>query len=75
VCSSDLDAETGERILVDASDKKTSARYRDWAAGRRAAREALFRANSIDSLELFTDRPYDVPLIRFFHRRARRISR
>src|SRR2546427_1533431 len=42
---------------------------------RRAARETLFRANAIDNLELFTDRPYDVPLVRFFHRRARRMSR
>jgi len=69
------DAETGERILVDASDRRTRARYQAWAAQRRAAREALFRANAIDCLELFTDRPYDAPLLRFFHRRARRMSR
>ncbi len=69
------DAETGERVLVDASDRRTRARYQAWAGHRRAAREALFRANAIDSLELFTDRPYEVPLIRFFHRRARRMSR
>ncbi len=69
------DAETGERVLVDASDRRTRERLRSWAAGRRAAREALFRANAIDNLELFTDRSYDVPLVRFFHRRARRMSR
>lgn len=69
------DAETGERVLVDASDRRTRERFRIWAAGRRAAREALFRANAIDNLELFTDRPYDVPLVRFFHKRARRMSR
>ena len=69
------DAETGERVLVDASDRRTRERFRTWAAGRRAAREALFRANAIDNLELFTDRSYDVPLVRFFHRRARRMSR
>jgi len=69
------DAETGERILVDASDRRTRERYQAWAAHRRAAREALFRANAIDCLELFTDRPYDAPLLRFFHRRARRMSR
>ena len=67
------DAETGERVLVDASDRRTRARYQAWAGHRRAAREALFRANAIDCLELFTDRPYDAPLIRFFHRRARRM--
>jgi uncharacterized protein (DUF58 family) len=69
------DAETGERVLVDASDRRTRERFRTWAAGRRAVREALFRANAIDNLELFTDRSYDVPLVRFFHRRARRMSR
>lgn len=69
------DAETGERVLVDASDRRTRERFRIWAAGRRAAREALFRTHAIDNLELFTDRSYDVPLVRFFHKRARRMSR
>ena len=69
------DAETGERVLVDASDRRTRERFRIWAAGRRAARETLFRANAIDNLELFTDRSYDAPLVRFFHKRARRMSR
>ncbi|HEV8701878.1 MAG TPA: DUF58 domain-containing protein [Candidatus Polarisedimenticolia bacterium] len=69
------DAETGERVLVNASDRQTRERFRTWAAGRRAARAALFRANAIDALELFTDRSYDAPLVRFFHRRARRMSR
>jgi uncharacterized protein (DUF58 family) len=69
------DAETGERVLVNASDRRTRERFRAWAAARRTARNALFRANAIDALELFTDRPYDVPLIRFFHKRARRMSR
>ncbi|HYS79049.1 MAG TPA: DUF58 domain-containing protein [Candidatus Dormibacteraeota bacterium] len=69
------DAETGERVVVDASSRRTRELYRTWALGRRAAREALFRANAIDNLELFTDRSYDVPLVRFFHKRARRMSR
>jgi uncharacterized protein (DUF58 family) len=69
------DAETGERVLVNASDRRTRERFRAWAAARRTARESLFRANAIDALELFTDRPYDVPLVRFFHKRARRMSR
>jgi uncharacterized protein (DUF58 family) len=69
------DAETGARVLVDASDRKTRARFKEWAAQRRSVRETLFRANAIDNLELYTDRPYEVPLVRFFHRRARRMSR
>ena len=69
------DAETGEGVLIDSRSRRTRALFSAWATRRRAAREALFRANSIDSLELFTDRPYDAPLVRFFHKRARRMSR
>lgn len=69
------DAETGERVLVDATSAATREGFRLWAARRRAEREALFRSVGVDALELFTDRPYDVPLVRFFHRRARRMSR
>jgi len=69
------DAETGARVLVDASDRRTRERFSAWAGKRRTVREALFRSNAIDNLELFTDRPYDVPLIRFFRRRAHRMSR
>ncbi|MCZ6696455.1 MAG: DUF58 domain-containing protein [Acidobacteria bacterium] len=69
------DAETGERIVVDTSDRRTRRFLKDWARARRAKRESLFRSIGVDALELFTDRPYDVPLVRFFHRRARRINR
>src|SRR5262245_18914426 len=69
------DPETGERVLVDSANRRTRDAFRTWAQTRRATREALFRTNAIDSLELFTDRPYEVPLVRFFHRRARRMSR
>jgi uncharacterized protein (DUF58 family) len=69
------DAESGARVVVNASDRRTRDRFRRWAEERRATREALFRSVGVDALELFTDRPYDVPLVRFFHRRARRMSR
>ena len=69
------DAETGEMVLVDSADRRTRERFKSWSAARRAAREGLFRAVGIDTLELFTDRPYDVPLVRFFQKRARRMAR
>jgi uncharacterized protein (DUF58 family) len=69
------DAETGDRVLVDARDRRTRAAFRRWALERRAQREALFRSVGVDALELHTDRPYDVPLVRFFHLRARRMRR
>ncbi|HXH29162.1 MAG TPA: DUF58 domain-containing protein [Candidatus Polarisedimenticolia bacterium] len=69
------DAETGATVVVNSSSRSTRDQVRRWAAERRAARESLFRSTGVDALELFTDRPYDVPLIRFFHRRARRLAR
>jgi len=66
------DSETGEAIVVDTGD---AALRRDFAAraiARRVERARLFRSLGIDSIELSTDRPYDVPLVRFFEARARR---
>jgi uncharacterized protein (DUF58 family) len=69
------DAESGDRVLVDTSDRRTQDAFRRWALERRSGRQALFRSVGVDALELHTDRPYDVPLVRFFRQRARRMSR
>lgn len=69
------DAETGERLIVDATDRRTREQFARLAQDRRASREDLFRSIGIDALELFTDRPYDAALVRFFHRRALRLRR
>ncbi len=69
------DAETGEGLLLDASDRRTRDGFRRWAAQRRLTRETLFRSVGVDAVELFTDRPYDASLVRFFHRRALRLRR
>ncbi|HZM69880.1 MAG TPA: DUF58 domain-containing protein [Candidatus Cryosericum sp.] len=69
------DAESGDRVLVDTSDRRTQDAFRRWALERRSGRQSLFRSVGVDSLELRTDRPYDVPLVRFFRQRARRMSR
>ena len=69
------DAESGDRVLVDTSDRRTRDAFKRWAVERRLRRQALFRSIGVDSLELHTDRPYDIPLVKFFHQRARRMSR
>jgi uncharacterized protein (DUF58 family) len=69
------DAETGDRVLVDAADARTRQAFHRWGVERRLQRQALFRSVGVDALELRTDRPYDVPLVRFFHQRARRMTR
>ena len=67
------DAETGRTVLVDTWDRRVrelvSARARERAEERRR----LFRRNKVDSVELTTGLPYDVPLVRFFRERARRL--
>jgi uncharacterized protein (DUF58 family) len=66
------DAETGERMVVDTLDPALRRDYRATALRRREERRRLLRKLGIDSVELATDRPYDVPLVRFFDARARR---
>ena len=65
------DAETGRVRVVDTSSARLRRRFREAAEQRVEARRSLFRRLSIDSVDLGTDRPYDVPLVRFFERRAR----
>jgi len=67
------DAETGRVGLVDGrrlAERHASRRRRD-----RAALAKLTRRLGVDHLELRTDRPYLGPLVAFFERRRRRLSR
>ena len=67
------DAETGRTLLVDTWDRGVRERYAAEARERIEARRRLFRQNKVDSVELTTGLPYDVPLVRFFRDRARRL--
>lgn len=67
------DAETGRVAMVDGrrlADRHAVQRRRD-----RAALSKLTRRLGVDHLELRTDRPYLGPLVAFFERRRRRLSR
>ena len=66
------DAETGVRRVIDTLDPALRTAYRARALERRERRNKLFRSLGIDSVDLSTDRPYDLPLVRFFEARARR---
>jgi uncharacterized protein (DUF58 family) len=66
------DAETGERLTVNLSDRVFQEAF---AADARAAGEArtqLFRRTRVDVIEVAADRPYIGRLMRFFRERARR---
>ena len=67
------DAETGRTLLVDTWDRSVRARYAAEARQRVEERRRLFRQNKVDSVELTTGLSYDVPLVRFFRDRARRL--
>jgi uncharacterized protein (DUF58 family) len=66
------DAETGELIVIDTSDPSLREAYRMRAGLRREHRTKLFRKLGMDHIDLWTDRVYDIPLMRFFEARARR---
>lgn len=67
------DSETGERFLADTSDPSFRKKFHSQAKATNAERVRLFRSVGVDFIEVWTHEPYDVPLIRFFRNRARRV--
>jgi uncharacterized protein (DUF58 family) len=67
------DAETGALGLV--SGKKLGAAHRARRARQRDELRQLTRQLGVDHLELRTDRPYLAPLVAFFERRRKKLSR
>ncbi|MBW7908080.1 MAG: DUF58 domain-containing protein [Kiritimatiellae bacterium] len=68
------DAETGERILVDTSDRRVQERLRQRSDEVAAARARDLRGAGVDLIELETNTPYVQQLIRFFRARERRVA-
>jgi uncharacterized protein (DUF58 family) len=66
------DAETGEVREIDTSDVRLRVAYADGARERRVERRRTLARMGIDSVELFTDRPYVPPLMALFRTRTRR---
>jgi uncharacterized protein (DUF58 family) len=69
------DAETGERVLVDAGSRRVRDAYTGAAQERREALRRLTRAAGIDLVEVATDGTHLDALIRFFKLRERRLRR
>jgi uncharacterized protein (DUF58 family) len=69
------DFETGERIVVDTSNRRVRAHYAHEMKARRAATIRQFKKLGLDYCVVRTDRPYVEPLRQLFHRRARRARR
>jgi len=67
------DAETGELVDVDTSDRRLRGAYAEAAAERRVERRRALSRMGIDTAELFTDRPYVPALIGLFRTRSQRL--
>ncbi|GAC1338373.1 MAG: DUF58 domain-containing protein [Myxococcales bacterium] len=68
------DAETGETVLVDLSDRRGVAAYAAAAERARERREKLFRKLSLDAVRVSPGDDYVAPLAALFRARARRRS-
>ena len=66
------DAETGDRTLVNTSDKRFRAELHALVERSRAMQDGAFRRSKVDVIDIRTDEPYERPLMRFFKERGRR---
>lgn len=66
------DAETGERLTVDTSDRGVRETYSRRAEEARVRRRRTLAAAGVEEIELRTDRSFVEPLLRAFRSRERR---
>jgi uncharacterized protein (DUF58 family) len=66
------DAETGEEILLDTSDRQVRQLFASETSDSMTQREKLFKSMNVDSIDIRTDQSYIEPLIKFFRIRAKR---
>ena len=66
------DAETGEQILLDTSDREVGRLFAQKTSESMLQREKLFKSMNVDSIAIHTDESYFEPLIKFFRMRAKR---
>ncbi len=69
------DAETGERVYVDSSNRDLRVQYQMLNRERLKKREQLFHATGIDHIDIHTSLPYADALVKFFLKRRRRRAR
>jgi len=67
-----IDPESREVFWVDTSLRQVRERYRKLSAEFVEKRNKVFKKNRIEFVDLYTDKPYDVPLVKFFRERAKR---
>jgi uncharacterized protein (DUF58 family) len=66
------DSETGERMLLNTSSPGFAKTFQDLNRKLDESRVQTFKSMGVDFIQIPADRPYDVPLMKFFRERARR---
>jgi len=66
------DSETGEQLLVDTSDKEFRKSYTKLVNSRNKKWHHHMAKLRIDSIQLLSEQPYEIPLRKFFATRMRR---
>jgi uncharacterized protein (DUF58 family) len=69
------DEETEEQILVDTSNEEFRRRYSEIIQKEELKLSHIFRKNKVDTVNISTDEPYELPLRKFFKVRQRRAIR
>ena len=66
------DAETGEVVLIDTSDKRVRSEFQRISEKRKESLRKMFRKYAVDAIEIGPDDDYVTPLVRLFQKRAKR---
>ena len=66
------DPETGERLVVNTSDPRFRAGFRESSRSAREELDRTLRRGGVDVIDIETGEPYVRPLMRFFKERMRR---
>lgn len=66
------DAETGELILIDTYDREVRESFARNASGELENLSRQFKMRNVDSIPIWTNKPYSDALVKFFRERARR---
>ncbi|MBW2964488.1 DUF58 domain-containing protein [Candidatus Woesearchaeota archaeon] len=69
------DEETGEQILVDTSDPEFQQNYSQLIGEHNGALQQMFKRLKIDSIDLKSHEPFEIPLKRFFAMRTKKVIR
>jgi len=69
-----MDAETGERVLIDSSDSKVRRTFKALALKRNEELKKFFRQLNSDSIEIQTNKSYVDALVKFFKMREKKMA-